>query len=96
MTDPEDVKDVTATTLRMSAALHHALAREAHANRRSVNAEAVARIEASLGHSRTPSRIIPSALLAAEPGAAGAEALLLQLWRAMPADKQLALLTVLR
>lgn len=120
--DAERVRDIAPTGVRLPPPMREALEREAEIHQRSLSAEIIHRLRATLDGSQAPYQ--PSGALAlsqptlvvADPGrrsgsylveSAGhldrnapplsdGERMALSLFRAMPPEKQLALLTVLK
>lgn len=105
------VSDVVAIGVRLQPDLRSQLEREAAINGRSLSAEILARLRASLDNPELANRLaharameVGSAFLVAEPPPQGspvpplgdAQRMLLSLFAALPPDKQLALLTFLR
>jgi|GEM_PF-1161157 len=101
----ERVRDIAPTGVRLQPELRAALEREASINGRTLSAEIIRRLKASLevDHVRTELRLgeVAPTVQVSREGPAGkplsdGQRMILAIWDQMPPEKQLALLTVLK
>lgn len=99
--DGDRVRDIPPTGVRLQPDLRAALEREARINGRTLSAEIIRRLKASLDESHVSTVLRtgespPAAEPARQRPVSDAQRMLLALFDAMGPDKQLALLTVLK
>ncbi len=97
--DGERVRDIAPTGVRLPPDLRDALLREATLNGRSLSQEITQRLQASVSGRQHAPKALQAQETAASYGAAPlgeSQRLLLTYFNALPPDRQLALLTLLR
>jgi len=97
MTEPRKVKvrDLPPTSVRLDPLLRNALSREATINGRTLHNEIVLRLTRSIEGAEPPTAH-PHGDRGAAPGLSDSERTLLTLFRRLPPEKQLGLLSLLR
>lgn len=90
------VRDIPPYNLRMSTDLKERLVREAEANKRSLNAEIISRLESTLRYQDTGTRPVVSEPLQEYSAHSESERAALALFRRWGPEKQLALLSLFK